>query len=83
MGVGGVVEPALAAEAGQLVQDERRVLDGHRPVAAAECPAVHAGRRASRDLDHHMHVHRIDDPAAFNFPSKPITATNGGFFVPN
>jgi hypothetical protein len=68
--VGDVAEPAPAAKAGQLVQEERRVLDRHRPVVAAKRPAVHAGRRASRDLDHHVDAHKTDDRAAFNFPSK-------------
>jgi len=44
---------------------------------AAERPTVHAGRQASRNLDNHKHVHRIDDPAAGRFWSPVVTGGIG------
>jgi hypothetical protein len=49
--VGEVRDVALAAEPGQLVEDEGRVVERHRPVRAAARPAVRAGRQAAGDLD--------------------------------
>lgn len=44
---GGVGQPALAAEAGQLGQEERRIVEWHGAVVTAHRPAMHAGGRAS------------------------------------